>query len=114
MVVYTPLTLCIQETLKWVSFANSEDPDEMQHIAAFHQGLHCLLRLKQPPGTEIHPDLDNPTSDPLSTQWTVPYSMEQYVWENPSEYKGLSRYISNYQENPLYVVFYFIRSFVLW
>ena len=23
---------------------NSEDPDEMSHIAAFHQGLHCLLR----------------------------------------------------------------------
>ena len=22
-------------------FANSEDPDEMQHNAAFHQGLHC-------------------------------------------------------------------------
>ena len=22
---------------------NSEDPDEMQHNAAFHQGLHCLL-----------------------------------------------------------------------
>ena len=24
--------------------ANSEDPDEMPHNAAFHQGLHCLLR----------------------------------------------------------------------
>ena len=24
-------------------FANSEDPDEMQHNAAFHQGLHCLV-----------------------------------------------------------------------
>ena len=23
--------------------ANSEDPDEMSHPAAFHQGLHCLL-----------------------------------------------------------------------
>ena len=23
-------------------FENSEDPDEMQHIAAFHQGLYCL------------------------------------------------------------------------
>ena len=28
------------------TLANSEDPDEMQHDAAFHQGLHCLLRLK--------------------------------------------------------------------
>ena len=35
---------------------NSEDPDEMQHNdydyvqhnAAFHQGLHCFSRLKQP------------------------------------------------------------------
>ena len=36
------LTLCIQETPKRVlfSFANSEDPDEMQHNAAFHQDLH--------------------------------------------------------------------------
>ena len=23
------------------TFANSEDPDEMQHNAAFHQALHC-------------------------------------------------------------------------
>ena len=27
-----------------VNFANSEDPDEMPHNAAFHQGLHCFLR----------------------------------------------------------------------
>ena len=36
------------------TLANSEDPDEMQHKAAFHQGLHCLLRLKQTLGTEIY------------------------------------------------------------
>ena len=24
------------------TFANSVDPDEMQHYAAFHLGLHCL------------------------------------------------------------------------
>ena len=23
-------------------FGNSEDPDEMPHKMAFHQGLHCL------------------------------------------------------------------------
>ena len=28
------------------TLANSEDPDEMQHNAAFHQGLHCLLKIK--------------------------------------------------------------------
>ena len=30
------------------TLANSEDPDEIQHNAAFHWVLHCLLRLKQP------------------------------------------------------------------
>ena len=25
------------------TLTNSEDPDEMQHNAAFHQGLHFLL-----------------------------------------------------------------------
>ena len=25
------------------TLANSEDPDEMPHNAAFHQSLHCLL-----------------------------------------------------------------------
>ena len=28
------------------TLTNSEDPDEMQHNAAFHQGLPCLPRLK--------------------------------------------------------------------
>ena len=37
-----------------VTSANSEDPDEMPHNAAFHQGRHCFLRLKQPTGAEIH------------------------------------------------------------
>ena len=27
------------------TLTNSEDPDEMLHNAAFHQGLHCFLRL---------------------------------------------------------------------
>ena len=26
------------------TFANSEDPDEMPHSAAFHLGQQCLLR----------------------------------------------------------------------
>ena len=36
------------------TFADSKDQDGMQHHAAFHQGLHCLLRLKQSLGTEIY------------------------------------------------------------
>ena len=35
------------------SKANSEDPDEMPHNAAFHQGLHYLLRLKRSSEREI-------------------------------------------------------------
>ena len=34
--------------------ANSEDPIEMQHSGAFHQGLHCCIREKQSSGTEIY------------------------------------------------------------
>ena len=26
------------------TFTNSEDPDELQHCAAFHLGLHCLQK----------------------------------------------------------------------
>ena len=29
---------------KMGTLANSENPDEISHNAAFHQGLHCLLR----------------------------------------------------------------------
>ena len=33
------------------TLANNEDTDEMQHNAAFLQGLHCLQRIKRPSGT---------------------------------------------------------------
>ena len=46
------LTLCMLETPKWVPWEKSDGPDEMQQNAAFHQGLHCLQRLKQHSGTE--------------------------------------------------------------
>ena len=29
------------------TLANSDDPDERPHNAAFHQGPYCLLRLKR-------------------------------------------------------------------
>ena len=35
------------------TIANSKDPDEMQHNAAFHQGLHCLPRQNQSLEREI-------------------------------------------------------------
>ena len=64
------------------TLASSEDPDEMQHNAAFHQCLHCLLRL----GTEIHHNIENSTCNPLKYKMG---SSILIVWENPSEYKGL-------------------------
>ena len=51
---------------------NSEDTDEMQHNAAFHQSLHCLLRSKQNSGTEIHHYLENSTCDPLKCTMGIP------------------------------------------
>ena len=43
------------------TLANSENPDEMR----FHQGLHCLLILKQPSGTELHHNIENSNCDPF-------------------------------------------------
>ena len=47
--------LCMLE----IPLANSEDPDEMQHNAASHHGLHCLVRLKHHSGTDIQYNLEN-------------------------------------------------------
>ena len=70
----------------------SKDPGEMmQHNAVFHQSLHCLLRLKEPSGTEIHHYLEISTCDPLKYKMGNPILMYQNVWENPSEYKGLKQ-----------------------
>ena len=44
----------------------------MQHNAAFHHGLHCLLRLKQPSGKEIHHDLENFVCDPIGCIVGIP------------------------------------------
>ena len=68
----------------------SENPDEMQHNAAFYQGLHCLLRLKQPSGTEIHHtcNLENSTCDPFKYTMGSPILIVS-IWENPV-YKWLN------------------------
>ena len=33
--------------------ANNEEPDEMLHNAAFHKGLHCLVRQNRSSENEI-------------------------------------------------------------
>ena len=73
------------------TLANSEDPDKMQHNAAFHQVLHFFLRLKQISRTEIHHNLENSTCDPLKCKMDNPIHV-LIVWDNPSEYKGLNRW----------------------
>ena len=78
------------------TLANSEDPDEMQHNATFHQGLHYLLRLNQSSGTEIYHNLENSTRDPLKYTMGSPILINQYVRENPSNTKGCkSKYFSS-------------------
>ena len=47
-----------------VTLANSEDPDEMLHYAAFQRGLHCLLGLKRSSEKEIQYYLEVLTCDP--------------------------------------------------
>ena len=54
------------------TLANTEDLDEMQHNAAFHQGLHCLLRLKPTSRAVIHHNLENSTCDPLKYKMCSP------------------------------------------
>ena len=46
------------------TLANSEDPDEMPHNAAFHHGLHCLPRQNPSSETEIQKFLEIITYDP--------------------------------------------------
>ena len=67
-----------------------EDLYEMQYNDAFYQGLHCLLRFKQPSGTEIYHNLESSTWTPSKAQWAVPYLLYQYEWEFPPEYNGLT------------------------
>ena len=46
------------------TLADSVDPDEMPHNAAFHQYLHCLVRQNQTSEKEIHYLLEIITCDP--------------------------------------------------
>ena len=39
--------------------------------------MHCLLRLKQPSGTEINHNLETSTCGPLSSQRAAPYLLYQ-------------------------------------
>ena len=63
------------------SLAKSEDLDEMPHYAAFHQGLHCLLRQKLSSEKKIHIYLEIITCDPLI--YTMDHS--KFILSNQNE-----------------------------
>ena len=50
---------------QWRPRWNAADPDEMQHNAVLHQGLHSMLCLKPPSGAKICHTLEPLTCDPL-------------------------------------------------
>ena len=56
------------------TFANSADPDEMQHNAAFHQGLHCLKRSSDKRIQYFGKIIPN---TPRYVQWTIPSLLYQ-------------------------------------
>ena len=87
----------------WGTLANSIDPDEMQHNAVFHQGLHCLLQIKQPAGTEIYHTIETSTCDPLNNTMDSPIFIVLKSMENPSEYKRLILASIFYVNLPFYI-----------
>ena len=62
----------------------------MQHDAAFHQGMHCLLRFKQPSGTEIHHNLETSTCDPLKYTMGSPLPVVSLCMGKSIRIQGLS------------------------
>ena len=81
--------------LQSVTFANSEDPDEML--------LYCRISSVSTVFVKINTIFMNKYASlfriflpvtPQNTNWAIPYLFFQHVWENPSEWKGLI-YFSN-------------------
>ena len=62
------------------TWANSGEHDEMLLNAAFHQGLHCLLRLIQSSGTWKS-----------LMQCAMPCSLYQTRWKNSLVYTDLDK-----------------------
>ena len=73
------------------NFTNSEDPDEMQHHAAFYQCLHCLLGLKNDLQTKKYIFYKLLCDTPIYVQWTIPSLLYQTRGKNSFVYKGLSK-----------------------
>ena len=65
------------------TFVNREDPDEMPHNAAFHQGLNCLLRLKGTSEKEIQFYFKIITCDPSISTINHPKFIVSYQVKEP-------------------------------
>ena len=75
------LTLCILEPLKRVLWQTVKT--QMKCSIMQHQGLHCLLRLKQNSGTEIHHNIENSTWDPFKYTMGSPIlSVSICMWKS--------------------------------
>ena len=62
------------------TLVNSEEPDEMSHNIAFHQGLYYFLRQKQSPEKEINFYLEIITCDPsIYTMFIVSNQKEEAI-----------------------------------
>ena len=77
-----------------MSLANSEDPDEMPHDAAFHQGLHYWLRQNDLNRKKYNFYLEIITCGHLIytmdhpyIQWTIPRLLNQSRRKNPLVYQ---------------------------
>ena len=73
------LTLCILKTPKWVLWHTMKTQMKCSIILHFIRVSLFDKIKKKPLETEMHHNLG-----------AVPYLLYQYVWENPSEYKGLT------------------------
>ena len=74
----------------------------MQHNAAFHQGLHCLQRLKQPSWTEVQHNLEISTYYPLNVHNDSPILIVSICMGKPIRVQRVNciekRIVSHYFE----------------
>ena len=88
------------------TLANSEDPDEMPHNVAFHQGLHSLLRQNRSSEKEIQYFIKIITCDPSIYTMDHPDFTVSKFMENSIGLKRVTLYTK--------VVCSLASSYVLW
>ena len=82
------------------TMASNEDPDEMPHIAAFHQGLDCLTRQNRSSEVEIHYCFEIITCDPLLYTMDNPDFIVCSFMENSIDLKRVDVILRGSNEYP--------------